>query len=192
MIYNREFPEILILEDRMTEVINTKNFLWFSDTIIETGTCNGAGIDRFLTAGYSDIRSVEMSDNWFGFSSGRFSGNPHVKIWHGDSRDKLAEMLPDKPSVVILDAHPAGPGTAGHDDLVKFEGEGKPHLSNFHGDNILEKEILILKQSPHRHLIIIDDQHWVNPRWVELLSDYDWEHVNKKYLVFIPKKSNDE
>lgn len=188
MIYNREFPEVLILEDRHTEVINTKNFLWFSNTIIETGTCNGAGIDRFLTAGYSDIRSVEMNDNWFNYSSGRFSGHPNIKIWHGDSRDRLAEMLPDKPAVIILDAHPAGPGTAGHDDLVKHESEGTPHLSNFHGDKILEREIEIIKESPHKHLIIIDDQHWVNPLWIEMLPDYDYEHVNKKYLVFIPKK----
>jgi hypothetical protein len=192
MIYNREFPEVLILEDRITEVINTKNFLWFSRTIVETGTCNGAGIDRFLTAGYTDIRSVEMSDNWYSYSSSRFSSNPHIKIWHGDSREKLAEMLPDNPAVVILDAHPAGPGTAGHDDLIKFESEGTPHLSNFHGDKILEAEIQILKNSKHKHLIIIDDQHSVNPLWVEMLSDYDHEHVNKKYLVFIPKNINGE
>lgn len=187
MIFERRFPEVLILEDGMTEVINTKNFLWFSDVIVETGTCTGAGIDRFLAAGFTDIRSVELDDNWYNYSSGRFSGNHHVKIWKGDSREKLAEMVPDKPAVVILDAHPAGPGTAGHDDLINHEAGGNPEVSNFFGDNILAKEIEILKESGHKHLIILDDQNSVNPRWVEALPDYDYELVNKKYLVFIPK-----
>lgn len=187
MIFERIFPEILILEDNTTEVINTKNFIWFSDTIVETGTCNGAGIDRFLKAGFLDVRSVEMEEKWYNYTAGRFTNIPNVKLWLGNSSEKLEEMLPEKPAVVILDAHPAGPGTAGHEEIIKLEAEGKASLSDFYGDNILKKELGIIKKSRYKHLIIIDDQHSVNPLWIEMFPDYDYEHVNSKYLVLIPR-----
>lgn len=189
MIFERKFSEVLLLEDQLTEVINTKNFLWFSDTIVETGACSGGGIDRFLNAGFTDIRSVELQQSWYNYTSSRFANNPKVKIWYGDSREKLAEMLPNKPAVVILDAHPAGEGTAGHEDLIKKEALGIPEESDFFGDNIISKEIEIIKKSGHNHLIIVDDQSSINPNWVKALPNHDHELVNKKYLVFIPKNS---
>jgi len=186
-IFKREYSEILVLGDGVTEVINPKNFLWFSDTIIETGTCSGAGIDRFLEAGYGDIRSVELDRNWFEISSNRFRSNQMVKILFGDSREKMKDMLPDKPAVVLLDAHPAGPGTAGHEDFIKHQSSGTLDQCSFLQEKIIYEEISIVSKSDHKHLIIVDDQHSTDPNIINLLPGYQFELVNKKYLVCIPK-----
>lgn len=185
-IFKREYSEILILEDGMTEVINPKNFLWFSDTVVETGTCSGSGIDRFLEAGFRDIRSVELDAAWFKNASHRFRSNPLVKIWFGDSREKIGEMLPNKPSVIFLDAHPAGPGTAGHDDLIRHQESGTLDQCLFVQEKIVYEEISTIAKSNNKHLIIVDDQHSIDLNIINLLPGYQFELVNKKYLVCIP------
>ena len=72
----------------------------------------------------------------------------------------MPEMLENisGPAVIFLDAHPAGPNTGGHDDLME-----KGAASEYHQDTVLKRELAaILKHDP-THIIIIDDQNGNNP-----------------------------
>jgi hypothetical protein len=86
--------------------------------------------------------------------------------------------------VIILDAHPSGPNTGGHDDLM-LNGS----LSEFDQNNILTKEVeIITHKSGGRDLIIIDDQGGINPLITRILpKTYRYELVNdNRYMVCIP------
>lgn len=57
-------------------------------------------------------------------------------------------------TVILLDAHPAGPGTGGHEDLM-----AKGNASEFTQHNIITRELEIILADSDNHLIIIDDQN---------------------------------
>ena len=89
-----------------------------------------------------------------------FKNNVHVELFFGKSDEKMPEMLENisGPAVIFLDAHPAGPNTGGHDDLME-----KGAASEYHQDTVLKRELAaILKHDP-THIIIIDDQNGNNP-----------------------------
>lgn len=183
---HKQYEPSLVLNDGITEVINLKNFIWFSDILIETGTSYGSGVERALIAGFSEVRSVEMQPERVVINRRNFSDRPQVKIYEGDSRTQLFDMIPDKPCVIFLDAHPSGPGSSGHDNLLEFVKKGMVEKSDFHQNNILREELKIILKSAHKHLIILDDQDEVVEEWIEMFPDYYHEHVNSKYLVLIP------
>ena len=176
--------EAMSLADRSQEV-NLSNYTSFSKCLVETGSSSGAGIFRAIEAGYDDIRSVELSERWHQHCRTIFSADPRVKLYLGDSRDMLLQMLPDEKCVIVLDAHPSGPHTAGHDDLME-NGES----SVYHQDRILRDELRIIIDNKIRNLIIIDDQEDVKEEWTMMLQDYDLELINGKYLVCVPSEDN--
>ena len=175
-----EFPTV----DR-SQIVNLSNYTSFSKCLVETGSFGGAGIGRAIEAGYNDIRSVELSERWHQHCLDRFSTDSRVKLYLGDSRDMLLQMLPDKKCVIVLDAHPSGPHTAGHDDLME-KGESSVYCQ----DRILRDELRIIIDNKIRNLIIIDDQEEVKEEWTMMLQDYDFELINGKYLVCVPSEDN--
>lgn len=129
-----------------------KPFRIYSDTFIETGTHHGVSVTNALEAGFTTIKSVELSQSSYEYSKTKFSGNKKVTLYQGKSVDRLPEMIKDipVPSVFWLDAHPSGPSTAGHKEWL----ENNPEA---YQDNILKKELdIILRHGCH--VILIDDQ----------------------------------
>lgn len=142
------------------KLLNFADFLKYSDTYCETGSCHGGSITKALAAGYTKIKSVEVFEKFYNHCVELFAGNPNIKLYMGKSADRLPEMFSDvtKPAVIFLDAHPAGPNTGGHDDLME-----NGNASEFHQDFILTKELEIILANNNSHIIIIDDQNGNNP-----------------------------
>jgi hypothetical protein len=108
------------------------------------------------------------------------------------------------PCVIFLDAHPAGPNTGGHDDLMD-----KGENSEFQQDFILTKEIVIILKNNINHIIIIDDQNGINAdniAYMKMLSaanpnyefyfydeqlDPNGTYYKNKSLVCVPLKKEE-
>jgi hypothetical protein len=150
-------------------IFNIADFKHYSNTYIETGSCYGESIQRALDAGYTRVKSVELHEPFYRHCVKRFKGKP-VELYLGKSTDKLDVMLADvyEPSVIFLDAHPAGPNTGGHEDLME-----KGDSSEFSQNTILRNELEIILDHPKKHLIIIDDLNGENP-FEDLLKGYQF------------------
>jgi hypothetical protein len=138
-----------------SKLLNYSDFRKYSDTYIESGAAAGESIRRALQAGFQDIRSCEMDVKWFNHCAERFAINPMITMYFGSSVDQWQNMLVYKPCVLFLDAHPAGPGTAGHNEFE--EGDGR-----YGQDAIITRELEIILSHRNDHLIIIDDQNGEN------------------------------
>ena len=145
--------------------IETNKLLNFAEfvshrTYIETGSCHGGSIIRAQNAGFTLIKSVEVFEDFYIKCTELFKNDPEVFLYLGESREELPNMLDDifEPAVFFLDAHPAGPNTGGHDDLME-----KGDKSEFHQDFILTEELKIILNNNPNHIIIIDDQNGENP-----------------------------
>ena len=152
-------------------------FRKFSDTFIETGTHIGESVQSALDAGFTTIKTVELYGQFYEHAVKRFEGNKNITCFHGKSVDCLPEMVKDipVPSVFWLDAHPSGPGTALHDELMAGNKEA-------HQDNILFAELSIILRSG-RHVILIDDQSgW---KTAEQFADYIDEYYPDSYIYTI-------
>src|SRR5258706_10213880 len=91
-----------------------------SDIYLETGTCYGESLVRAF-AHFSEYYSVEVYEPFYRHCQEKFKFRKDVVLYLGKSYEKLPEMLADiggRRSVIFLDAHPAGPNTGGHDDLM--------------------------------------------------------------------------
>jgi hypothetical protein len=130
-------------------MIDLKPYLNFSSVFIETGSAIGDGIQRALNAGFLKVKSVELHPEKFDHCKERFKEDPRVELFFGKSYEQLPKMIEDR-CVCFLDAHPSGPGTAGHYRLME-EGSG----SEFDQDTIIKKELSIILKGVH--LVIIDD-----------------------------------
>lgn len=82
-------------------------------TLIETGTAGG----RMITATknhFSKIFSIELNDVFYENATAKFAKYDHIDIVHGDSGEKMIEILPtiNDPILFWLDAHYSGGGTS--------------------------------------------------------------------------------
>lgn len=148
------------------------DFVTYSQTFIETGTSDGAGVQEALKAGFKRIRSVELSPQYYKKCKTRFAGNKKVQLFYGNSTDILPLMLDGikGTAVIWLDAHPSGPGSAGHSDLME-----KGDFSEFNQHNILKKELKIIL-SRGLHVILIDDQQGLNSltkQYMDICNSYN-------------------
>jgi hypothetical protein len=93
--------------------------------LVETGTWRGTGVEAALAAGFSDVRSVELSPRYHEISSGLFAGDSRVRLWLGDSVERLPEMVADvtTPITFWLDAHHSGGDTAGSAEICPLLAE---------------------------------------------------------------------
>lgn len=164
----------------MSDPIETNKSLWEIAALlapthhawIETGTCVGESASCALSVGFHSVYSVELLAKYYNMSRERFANDSRVHLYHGRSSDCLARMLNDAKtdSVIFLDAHPCGPGTGGHDDLMK-NGDS----SEFAQDNVLRKELAIILQNKNSdHVLLLDDQHNANfvPHVLSLQPNY--------------------
>ena len=167
-------PNLSSLFYEKTNNIKTKQY-------IETGTYLGNGIKNVLS-NYEKIHSIELSEKWYHHNVNQFKNNPKVKIYLGDSKKKLPELLNkiNEPVTIFLDAHYSGGTTA-------FGEEEVPLLF----------ELEILKKRKYDDIIIIDDcrllgktglcgcgpNHPIYPRMT-----YNWTDITENKIINLLKK----
>lgn len=134
------------------KLLNYKDFVHMSSVFIETGTAAGDGVQRALDAGFCTVSSIEAKEYWYELCKKRFTGNAHVDICLGKSTDELKtyQVLEQERCVIFLDAHPAGPESAGH---AEWESGDR----SWDQDTIIKAELAIILATAKRHVIIIDD-----------------------------------
>ncbi len=114
------------------------------DTVVETGTYRGFTTE-LICDDYKAIHSIELSEKWFRFCRIKFKNNSNIHLHHGDSIDKLPEILNDihKPVIVFLDAHYCGGSTE--------------NSASTNSDTVLLEELTFLKGRKYDDIIVIDD-----------------------------------
>jgi hypothetical protein len=125
---------------------------FFQDTLneyknrifVETGTHMGDGIIKALNCGFEQIFSIELSENLFNKASEKFSNNPNVMLFLGDSAEILPNILKkiNEPVTFWLDAH--------------YSEDGISVLGNINSPLMLELEA-IKNHHIKTHTILIDD-----------------------------------
>lgn len=135
-----------------SKLLDYADFVSFSPMYVETGSCTGESIQRALDAGFQRVKSVEAMPEYFEIAKKRFATNPIVQVYKGISYEVLPAMIANLTyrAVFFLDAHPAGPGTAGHEEIMKGQ-------SDFGQDYIITRELEVILAHRNDHLIIIDD-----------------------------------
>ena len=147
---------------------------------IETGTYLGNGIKDVLN-NYDNIHSIELSDRWYNYNVEQFAKYSNVKMYLGDSKKILPELLNNikEPITVYLDAHYSGGTTA-------FGEEEVPLLY----------ELEILQKREYDDIIIIDDCRLLGKTGICGAGDnhpvyptmtYDWTGITKNNIVKLLK-----
>lgn len=180
------------------KLLDYKDFRQYSDAFIETGTAAGDGVQRAMDAGFNPVLSCEAARCWFELSRDRFNGNRSAILFFGKSTDVLPAMMQyvGGVSIIFLDAHPAGPTSAGHAEWV----EGN---TDWNQDSIIKAELKIVLASGLKHVIIIDDVNGLadghSEQYAQMIGeDYDFNFYDEnlsgdllykdKILVATPKK----
>jgi hypothetical protein len=131
-------------------------------TFIETGTYLGDTLE-FLKDSFYELISIELSDEYYVKAIERFKTSPNIKIVHGDSGERLPEILKTikEPCIFWLDGHYSSGNTA--------RGEI---------DTPIYKEIsAILGSSIKNHTVLIDDARLFFGK-----NDYPWLPNLKRYI----------
>jgi len=111
-------------------------------TLVETGTYYGDMIEA-LKENFERIYTVELDEFLFKTAKKRFVKNNHIEVIHGDSGEKIKEIIQkiNQPTLFWLDGHLSGGETA----------QGKKDTP------IYEELDVIFKSKNLNHVIIIDD-----------------------------------
>jgi hypothetical protein len=147
---------------------------------IETGTYLGNGIKDVLN-NYENIHSIELADKWYQYNIEQFRNYSNVKIYLGDSKKILPELLDNinEPVTIYLDAHYSGGTTA-------FGEEEVPLLY----------ELQILKNRNYNDIIIIDDCRLLGKTGICGAGEndpiyptmtYDWTGITENSIVNLMK-----
>lgn len=168
------------MKPKETELLlDIADFRIYSDTYVETGTCYGGSADRAINAGYKAIFTVEAWKPFYDHCKEYFKFCDIITLFFGKSTDRLGEMLKkaNDRAVIFLDAHPAGPKTAGHDELMNGDIESTQ-------DWILTKEIEQILLHRKDHIIIIDDQNGENPENEKYIQTILSVNPNYKFYFY--------
>ena len=152
-----------------------------TDHYIETGTYLGDGIKSVLN-NYENIHSIELSEKWYDYNVKQFQNNKNVKMYLGDSKKVLPELLNNihEPVTIYLDAHFSGGTTA-------FGEEEVPLLF----------ELEILKNRIYDDIIIIDDCRLLGKTGVYGAGDnhpvyptmiYNWSNITESSITNLMKE----
>ena len=158
----------------LSKTIQTKHY-------IETGTYLGNGIKCVLD-NYENIHSIELSEKWYQHNVKQFKNNNNVKMYLGDSKKILPELLKtiNEPITIYLDAHYSGGTTA-------FGEEEVPLLF----------ELEILKQREYADIIIIDDCRLLGKTGICGAGDnhpvyptmtYNWSNITENKIINLMKE----
>jgi len=164
----------------LTSLFYNKTGISKTNHYIETGTYLGEGIKSVLN-NYENIHSIELSQKWYEYNIEQFKDNNNVKIYLGDSKKILPQLLNEinEPITIYLDAHYSG-------GLTAFGEEETPLLF----------ELEILKNRNYDDIIIIDDcrllgktgicgcgpEHPVFPTMT-----YDWTNITENNIINLMK-----
>lgn len=110
--------------------------------IVETGTYRGDTVQA-MRNDFERIYSIELSPMLFAQAQDRFRSAPNVELIHGDSGEKLANLMRrlDQPTLFWLDGHYSAGITAKGDKITP----------------IFEELEHILSAPVRNHVIVIDD-----------------------------------
>ncbi len=160
----------------INELFDYKNFLKYSNTLIETGCAWGDGVQRALDAGFKKVISIEASNKYFIHSKSRFNSN--VSILLGESKKVLPKILKGKPLVFFLDAHPSATDSYGYTEWAATQANIQ--------DNIIKAELGIILADYNKHIIIIDDMQGLDEfsqRYIDMIlkvnSDYQFKFYDE-------------
>jgi hypothetical protein len=158
----------------LTQNIKTRHY-------IETGAYIGDGIKLVLN-NYENIHSIELAEKWYEYNVEQFKNNKNVKMYLGDSKKILPELLNNinEPMTIFLDAHYSGGTTA-------FGDEETPLLF----------ELEILKNRKYDDIIIVDDCRLLgksgvcgagpnDPMWPTMT--FDWRHITEDSIINLSKE----
>jgi hypothetical protein len=158
----------------LSKTIKTKQY-------IETGTYLGDGIKHVLND-YKIIHSIELSEKWYQHNVKQFKNNKNVKMYLGDSKKILPELLKtiNEPITIYLDAHYSGGTTA-------FGEEEVPLLF----------ELEVLKERKYDDIIIIDDCRLLGKTGICGAGDnhpvyptmtYNWSNITENKIINLIKE----
>ena len=147
---------------------------------IETGTYLGDGIKSVLN-NYENVHSIELSEKWYLHNVEQFKNNSNVKMYLGDSKKVLPELLNNinEPITIFLDAHYSGGTTALGDEEVP-----------------LLFELEILKNREYDDIIIIDDCRLLGKSGtcgggpddpIYPTMNFDWANITENNIVKLMK-----
>lgn len=147
---------------------------------VETGTYLGNGIKDVLN-NYENIHSIELAYKWYQHNVEQFKNHNNVKMYLGDSKKILPELLDniDEPITIYLDAHYSGGTTAFGDEEVP-----------------LLFELEILKNRKYDDIIIIDDCRLLGKTGICGAGDnhpvyptmtYNWTGITENSIITLMK-----
>ncbi len=115
-------------------------------TFVETGTCLGDTLGYVSKSGVRCM-SIELSRELYEAACDQFSQNKNVRLVHGDSAQRLPELLEEinEPALFWLDGHYSGGVTAC----------GGTHTP-------ISAELTAILKHPKKHIILIDDARCFN------------------------------
>lgn len=139
---------------------STELFAYFAqrfETLVETGTWQGGGIQAALTAGFRHIVSCDINEDLDSQARTLFRGES-VEVFHGSSKEFLARVIPNltEPTVFFLDAHAMPPSAKAREFSPLTLMPGDEANQSLHCP--LQAEVsLILQQEFMGHVILVDD-----------------------------------
>lgn len=131
------------------------------DTFIETGTFKGDTVQLALDYGFKNIHSIELNLELYNECAKKFEQQKNVKIWHGESQDKITDILKTVKGQATfwLDAHASGPLPGGR----------------YGGSPLVQEIKSIGDHSIKNHVFIIDD--------CRLFGSEEWTGLKKEHVV---------
>jgi hypothetical protein len=125
------------------------------ECFVETGTFMGDTVEQ-MRKHFELLYSIELADALAAKAQQRFEHIPNVHILHGDSGEKIKEILLQlsKPTLFWLDGHYSGEFTVG-DEFIKT---AKAEINT----PILNELAAILKNGLENNVILIDDARLFN------------------------------
>lgn len=141
------------------------------DTFVETGTYRGDTVWLALECTkFKHIHSIELNQQLYENAVKLFSHKDQVKIWQGDSVDRLSDILKTVtgPATFWLDAHASGP-------LVGGKSGGSP---------LVDELELIRAHGCKEHTIFIDDRR--------LFGSAEWSGVTEQQALNVIQQINPE
>lgn len=165
-----------------SKFLDYRDFRRYGNIFVETGSAAGDGIQRALDAGFTEVHSIEAAQLWYDMCMKRFEGDSRVHMHLGRSTDVLKELWGPLGStfriVFFLDAHPSGPLSAGHSDVIS-----NPQ-SEASQDNVIKAELQVIWERFPQPVIIIDDQGGLDiysEHYIHLLQQIDPSYLIEFY-----------